>query len=98
MSLNFQINHENKAQLPVGVNKTHGVFLSLASYFLFVILLKPFPSFHLMFLAFIYFMYYFHFPNIFIKNVLRVMGLVLGISVLGIECQSWRSLPEGCES
>lgn len=100
VSLNIQINHENKAQLPVGVNKTHGVFLSLESYFLFVILLETPSKFSFsMFLAFVYFMYLiFIFQTCLLKNVLRVMGLVVGISVLGKECQSWRFLPEGCES
>lgn len=88
MSLNFQINHENKAQLPVGVNKTHGVFLSLESYFLFVILLETLSKFSFdVSCIHIFYVSYFHFPNMLIKNVLRVMGLVVGISVLGKECQ-----------
>lgn len=69
MSLNIQINHENKAQLPVGVNKTHGVFLSLESYFLFVILLET-PSKFSFDVSHIHIFYvsYFHFPNMFIKK------------------------------
>lgn len=69
VSLNIQINHENKAQLPVGVNKTHGVFLSLESYFLFVVLLET-PSKFSFDVSHIHIFYvlHFHFPNMFIKK------------------------------
>lgn len=69
VSLNIQINHENKARLHVGVNKTHGVFLSLASYFLFVILLETVSktSFDVTHIH-IFYVSCFHFPNMFIKK------------------------------
>lgn len=69
MSLNIQINHENKAQLHVGVNKTHGVFLSLESYFLFVTLLETAskPSFDVTHIH-IFYVACFHFPTMFIKK------------------------------
>jgi len=52
-----------------------------------------------MLLIFIYFMCpVFIFQTYLLKYVLRVVALVVGISVLGEEYQSWRFLPAGCES
>lgn len=75
VSLNIQIHHENKDWLHAGVNKTHGVFLSLESYFLFVILLETPSKFSFdVTRIHIFYVSCFHFPNMFIKKCFQGNG------------------------